>query len=39
MKCKFCKRALTEYKLRSICGHFICNKCLGREILLRERVE
>ena len=36
MECKFCKRALTECKLRSTCGHFICNKCLGREILLRK---
>ena len=36
MKCVVCKTPLKECKLRFTCPHFICNQCLGREILLKK---
>ena len=36
MKCVVCKTPLKECKLRFNCSHFICNQCLGREILLKK---
>ena len=33
MKCVVCKTPLKECKLRLTCPHFICNQCLGREML------